>query len=263
MGRKHRAWAVVGSIVLAALPVSTAACDPGDDAVHTPQLRVQVVATRPHDRTAFTEGLEIDGGLLYESTGLEGRSTLRVDDATTGAQLGRVDLPPEFFGEGVTRVGDTVWQITWKNQVAFARDPLTLAERTRAHYDGEGWGLCTRADRVVMSNGTDTLTFRDPATFAETGTVRLADHPAVRLNSLNCAADGTVYANAWPTDHILHIDPDNGRVLGDIDAAGLLAPTDKPGTDVLNGIAQIPGTDRFLLSGKNWPLTFEVRFVPV
>lgn len=248
--------------MLAMLAAPSAACDTGDSAVNTPQLRVQVVATRPHDRSAFTEGLEIDGGLLYESTGLEGRSTLRVDDATTGAQLGRVDLPPEFFGEGVTRVDDTVWQITWKNQVAFARDPVTLAERGRASYEGEGWGLCTLGDRVLMSNGSSTLTFRDPVTFAETGSVPLTSHGTARLNSLNCAADGTVYANVWPTDHILHIDPDTGRVLGDIDASGLLAPADKLGTDVLNGIAQVPGTDHFLLAGKNWPLTFEVRFVP-
>jgi glutamine cyclotransferase len=259
MERKHRAWAVVGSIVLAVVLPGTAACDPGDD---PPALRVQVISTRPHDRTAFTEGLEIDGGVLYEGTGLEGNSSLRATDLNTGTQLARVDLPPEYFGEGVTRAGDTLWQITWKNQVAFARDPQTLAERGQARYDGEGWGLCTRGDRVVMSNGTGTLTFRDPVTFAETGSVRLTSHPSARLNSLDCAADGSLYANVWPTDHILHIDPDSGRVLADIDAGGLLSPTERAGVDVLNGIAGLPGTDHFLLTGKNWPLMFEVAFVP-
>ncbi|WP_024800711.1 glutaminyl-peptide cyclotransferase [Nocardia sp. BMG51109] len=256
---KRRPWAATGLILLAAVSTGAVACNETDQA---PSLRVEVVASRPHDRTAFTEGLEIGDGILYESTGLEGRSDVRTTDLGSGDRTARADLPAEYFGEGVTRAGPTVWQVTWKNEVAFARDPATLAERGRARYDGEGWGLCTRGDRIVMSNGSDTLTFRDPVTFAATGSVRLTSHHDARLNELDCAADGSVYANTWPTDHILRIDPGTGAVLADIDAGGLLPADERAGTDVLNGIAQLPGTDRFLITGKYWPRILEVRFVP-
>jgi glutamine cyclotransferase len=260
MHRNHRTLAATGLILLATLLPWASGCAPDTDT--TPQLKAQVQATRPHDPAAFTEGLEIDGNVQYESTGLEGRSSLRATDLTTGAQLARIELAPQYFGEGITKAGNTLWQLTWKSGVAFARDPGTLAERGRAHYDGEGWGLCTRGNRVVMSNGSSTLAFRDPVTFAQTGSVRLTSHNDARLNSLDCAPDGSVYANVWPTDHILHIDPESGRVLGDIDASGLLIPDQAVGTDVLNGIATLPGTGHFLITGKYWPTMFEVRFVP-
>ncbi|WP_227984492.1 glutaminyl-peptide cyclotransferase [Nocardia spumae] len=259
MKRQRRAAAAT-VLIAASATLSTTACA-GDD--HTPRLRVEVITTRAHDRGAFTEGLEVDGTTLYESTGMEGRSVVRATDLTTGAPTAGATLPDDYFGEGVTRAGATVWQLTWKNEIAFARDPQTLAERRRVSYDGEGWGLCTRGDRVVMSNGSDTLTFRDPNTFAATGSVRLTSRHNARLNELDCAADGSVYANVWPTDHILRIDPGSGAVLADIDAGGLLRPTERAGADVLNGIAQLPGTDHFLITGKYWPTLFEVRFVPV
>ncbi len=227
-----------------------------------PRLHIELVGTRPHDPRAFTEGLEVDGTVLYEGTGMPGASGVRATDLTTGNELVRTELPAPYFGEGVTKAGTTVWQLTWRDQVAIARDPATLAERTRVSYDGEGWGLCTRADRLVMSNGTDTLTFRDPVTFAPTGTVTLTSRNRAKLNELDCAADGSVYANSYPTDEILHIDPETGRVLAVIDARGLLPATVRAGTDVLNGIAQLPGTDHFLITGKYWPTIFEVRFVP-
>jgi len=262
MKRNPRALAAIGPILLAAVLPGTTGCDSSDDSGNTPQLQVQVLATRPHDTTAFTEGLEIDGNVLYEATGIEGHSGVRAADLTTGAQLAAADLAPQYFGEGITKAGDTLWELTWKNGVAFARDPNTLTERRTVHYDGEGWGLCTRAGRLVMSNGTDTLTFRDPVSFAVTGSVRLTSHHNAQLNELECAPDGSIYANEWPTDHILHIDPDAGRVLGDIDASGLLTPIQRARTDVLNGITDLPGTDRFLITGKYWPTMFEVRFVP-
>jgi glutamine cyclotransferase len=235
-------------------------CSSADDGAQ--RMNIQVIGTRPHDPTAFTQGLEIDGNVLYEGTGMPGVSSVRATDLTNGAELARVELPEPYFGEGVTLAGDTLWQITWQNNVAFARDPRTLAERARVRYDGEGWGICTRRGRLVMSNGTNKLTFRDPVTFAPTGTVLLTSHPNVRLNELDCAADGSVYANDWPTDRIVRIDPDTGTVLADINAHGLLPATVRANTDVLNGIAQIPGTDHFLLTGKYWPTMFEVGFVP-
>ncbi|MQY19300.1 glutaminyl-peptide cyclotransferase [Nocardia macrotermitis] len=259
MERKPRALAATGLIAVAVTLAGITGCGLLDT---TPHLGVKVLATRPHDRTAFTEGLEIDGDVLYESTGLEGKSGLRATNLTTGTQLARIDLDPKYFGEGITRAGDTLWQLTWQNGIAFDRDPATLAERRRVHFEGEGWGLCTRGKSVVMSNGTSTLTFRDPTTFAPTGTVRLTDYTGARLNELDCAPDGTVYANDWPTNHILHIDPTSGRVLGDIDVGTLLTPTQQAGADVLNGITDLPGTDHFLITGKNWPTMFEVQFVP-
>ncbi|RJO78795.1 glutaminyl-peptide cyclotransferase [Nocardia panacis] len=256
MERMRRSLAVSVLITL----LATGAC--GADVDDTPRLRVEVVGTRPHDPNAFTEGLEIDGNVLYESTGLAGESRVVAMDLASGAPLARADLPAPLFGEGITRAGATLWQLTWKDRVAIARDAVTLAERGRVGYDGEGWGLCTRAERLVMSDGSHTLTFRDPVTFAVTGSVRLTSHRDARLNELDCAADGSVYANDWPSDRILRIDPETGAVLAVIDAGGLLPPTERAGVDALNGIAQVPGTDHFLLTGKHWPTTFEVRFVP-
>lgn len=245
-----------------ALFVTATACGT-EEPDNTPRMRAEVVATRPHDPTFFTEGLEIDGDVLYESTGLSGVSLIQTSDLATGAELVRKELPAPLFGEGITRIGDILWQLTYKDRVAIARDADTLDELHRARYDGEGWGLCVRGDRLLMSNGTATLTFRDPATFEPTGDITLTTRGDTKLNELDCAPDGSVYANAWPTDNILRINPETGDVLAVIDASGLLPATSRtPDTDVLNGIARIPGTDRFLLTGKKWPTSYEVRFVP-
>lgn len=256
MKHTRHTW-VVTALVWLLLP---GACANADDAAE--HRTVEVVTTHPHDREAFTQGLEIDGEVLYEGTGMVGRSDVRSTDRRSGAELAHVDLPLPFFGEGLTLAGDTLWQLTWQEGVAFARDPHTLAEKQRVPYQGEGWGLCYQEGRLVMSDGSATLTFRDPVTFAVTGSVGLTDHTDARLNELECAEDGSVYANVWPTDQILQIDPGTGRVRAVIDAAGLLPADQRAGTDVLNGIAQIPGTDRFLITGKYWPTVFQVRFVP-
>ncbi|MEV6320963.1 glutaminyl-peptide cyclotransferase [Nocardia sp. NPDC051787] len=227
-----------------------------------PRMKIEIVGTRPHDRQAFTQGLEVRGGILYEGTGLAGASSVRASRLATGEELARAELPAPYFGEGITIADATLWQLTWHDGVAIARDPATLAERGRARYEGEGWGLCFRNGRLVMSDGTDRLTFRDPVTFAATGSVTLTSWNKARLNELECAADGSVYANDWPTDTILRIDPESGHVSAAIDATGLLPATARAGADALNGIAQLPGTDRFLITGKNWPTMFEVRFTP-
>lgn len=226
------------------------------------RLRVEVVGDRPHDRGAFTQGLEVSDGELLEGTGLAGRSELRAGSLETGIERLRVPLPDDMFGEGITVAGDTVWQITWLDGVAIARDRDTLAERSRTRYEGEGWGLCAQSDRLVMSDGSDTLTFRDPITFEPRGTVSvtLDGQPQDRLNELECVGDGTVYANVWRTQQIVRIDPDSGRVTAVIDASGLLTDEESRSVDVLNGIAELPGTDRFLITGKYYPRLFEVRF---
>jgi glutaminyl-peptide cyclotransferase len=229
-------------------------------------LRVEVLERRPHDPGAFTQGLELADGVLYEGTGLVGRSSLRATDPLTGDVRRAVALSPPFFGEGVTRVGDRLWQLTWQDGVAIEWDAATFTERRRVRYEGEGWGLCWDGSHLVMSDGTARLTFRDPRTFAPTGgvTVRRGGTEQRRLNELECTGGpgGTVWANVWQTDEVVGIDPRSGRVTAVVDAAGLLPAEQRPGADVLNGIAAVPGTDEFLVTGKLWPTLFRVRFVP-
>ncbi len=261
MGRTGISALAVCCVLAGAVSCGQATAPPPSGAAPE-QLKVQVLSTHPHDPTSFTEGLEIDGGQLYESTGLEGHSLIRRSDAGTGVVQASVDLSPDLFGEGVTVLDGTLWQLTWRNGFAIRRDPQTLADRGHVPFSGEGWGLCHQPGRLVMSNGTDTLTFRDPATFAETGSVqvRKQGRPLDMLNELECV-DGAVWANVWQTDQIVRIDPTTGQVTATVDASGLLDRSANPNADVLNGIAAIPGTDRFLITGKLWPTTFEVRFV--
>lgn len=227
------------------------------------QLRVQVLATLPHDTTMYTQGLEIHNGELYESSGLVGQSRVRVTALSSAAVLREARLPAPLFGEGLTVAEDRLWQLTWTSGTAIERDPATLAERRRVSYRGQGWGLCHDGQRLVMSDGSDRLTVRDPATFAPTGDVlvRLGGEPVRQLNELECA-DGRVWANVFQDHRILRIDPGTGAVTGVVDASGLLSASPQPAAGVLNGIAAIPGTDEFLVTGKNWPSLFRVRFVP-
>jgi glutamine cyclotransferase len=224
------------------------------------RLRVEVLDERAHDPGSFTEGLELAGDVLYESTGLVGSSSLRAVDPMTGHVLRRADLAPPLFGEGITVVGDRIWQLTWQQGIAIEWDRSTLTEVRRVTYSGEGWGLCYDGARLVASDGSNRLTFRDPHTFQQTGQVRVSkDGSAVQaLNELECVA-GAVWANVWPTNDIVRIDPSTGRVTAVVDASGL---TPSGPHDVLNGIAAVPGSDEFLLGGKLWPSLFRVRFVP-
>ncbi|SDD28011.1 glutaminyl-peptide cyclotransferase [Actinokineospora iranica] len=257
-----RLTALAAAVACLAAGCATSAPGPGS-ADGAPRLRVEVVAEIPHDTAAFTQGLELADGVLYEGTGQEGRSELRATDPVTGAVRSRAALPPDLFGEGITVVGDRIWQLTWQEGVAIERDRASLAERRRVRYEGEGWGLChdVAGGRLVMSDGSDVLTFRDPDTFAELGDVRVrADSgPVSKLNELECV-DGTVYANVWQTDQIVRVDPETGEVTGVADLSGLLPPQQRVNTDVLNGIAAVPGTDEFLVTGKLWPKLFRVRF---
>jgi glutaminyl-peptide cyclotransferase len=233
-------------------------------------LHADVLRTVPHDPAAFTQGLELVDGVLYEGTGLEGESSIRTVDPDSGDVRKKVDLAADLFGEGITVVGDSIWQITWENGVAIRRDRATLAERSRVSYQGEGWGIChdQDGDRLVMSDGTAHLTFRDVDTFAAGGGVNVRDErgePVTRINELECVAgeDGhvQVWANIWQTDEIVRIDPASGRVTATVDLTGLLPEADQTHADVLNGIAHVPGTDEFLVTGKLWPTMYRVRFV--
>ncbi len=227
------------------------------------RLRVQVLGSEPHDRGAFTQGLVLDDGNLYESTGLYGRSSLREVDRATGEVRRQVQLDPATFAEGLARVVDRLIQLTWQQGVAFVYDLATLERLDQYSYTGEGWGLCYDGARLVMSDGSSSLTFRDPQTFVPTGTVSvtLDGRSIERLNELECVGD-RVYANVWMTDEIVRIDPSTGHADAVIDASNLLAPSERLGADVLNGIAYDPDQDVFLITGKLWPRLFEVRFIP-
>jgi glutaminyl-peptide cyclotransferase len=242
------------------------------------RLHVQVLAVLPHDTTMYTEGLEIHDGVLYEGSGLAGQSRVRAAAlagttvlAGTGvlagmltgtAMLREATLPAPLFGEGLTVTDGRLWQLTWTSGIAIERDPATLAQRRQVTYHGQGWGLCHDGHRLVMSDGSDRLTFRDPITFAPSGQlqVRLDGEPVSRLNELECAG-GVVWANVFQTDNIVRINPRTGAVTGVVDASGLLRRQPRSPGDVLNGIAAIPGTDEFLITGKHWPSLFRVRFV--
>ena len=233
-----------------------------DTAQSIPVLRPEVLAEVPHDPSAFTQGLELHEGTLYEGTGLEGRSQLRVLDPATGEVQHAESLPGQLFGEGIAVAGDRIWQLTWQDGVVLEWDRATLTLRQQLPLDGEGWGLCHDGTRLVRSDGTDRLRFHDPVTFAETGsvTVTLDGEPVTQLNELECV-DGQVWANVWPSDVLVRIDPASGQVSAAVDAAGLLDPEQRANADaVLNGIAAL-GDDEYLLSGKLWPVSFRVRFV--
>ena len=231
-------------------------------AAGVPRLHPEVLGTLPHDPTAWTEGLELDGGVLYESTGLVGRSQLRELDPDTGRLRGARPLPADLYGEGITVLGPRIWQLTYRDGVALGWDAGPAPVR-RLPWTGEGWGLCHTGDgRVVASDGTDRLRLLSGTDLAPLGTlpVRIAGRPLTGLNELECTPDG-VWANVYETGWLVRIDPVSGAVISAVDATGLLPADQRAGTDVLNGIASIPGTDEFLLTGKFWPTLFRVRFV--
>ncbi|MGE2817984.1 glutaminyl-peptide cyclotransferase [Mycobacterium heidelbergense] len=235
--------------------------DPGVTAADT-QLLPTVLAQIPHDPSAFTEGIEIGGANLYESTGLWGHSQLRELDPATGALRRSVSLPPDYFGEGIAIVGDRIWQLTYRNGIAIEWDKDTLTVIREVPMSGEGWGLCSDGRRLVQSDGTCRLRFRNAADFVETGSVTVITRTGEQLNGLNGLAcvDGQVWANIFPTDQIVRIDLATGLVTAVVDASGLL-PGPRTQGQVLNGIAHVDG-QIFLLAAKWWPFMFRVRFDP-
>ncbi len=225
-----------------------------------------VVAELPHDTGAFTQGLLWHGEYLYESTGLYGSSSLRQVDPNSGDILLQVALNDAFFAEGLARVpdrdGGAGWnliQLTWREHVALVYDLQTFELLDTLAYDGEGWGLCYDGTRLVMSDGSARLSFRDPVTFEVIGSVEVTNGgaPADRLNELECAGSD-VFANVWFTDTILRIDPTSGEVTATFDASGLLSADEAVNADALNGIAVRPDSGHLLVTGKRWPKLFEL-----
>jgi glutamine cyclotransferase len=224
-------------------------------------LTVKVVGEYPHDPGAFTQGLLWYGGKLYESTGHYGRSSLREIRLETGDVLRQVNLPAQFFAEGLTKAGRELIQITWREGVALVYDLRRLRETRRMNFQGEGWGLAYDGKWLVMSDGSEILTFRDPKSMAvwRQVPVTLNGKPVRLLNELE-SAQGSVFANVWQRMEIMRIDPRSGRVTAVIDASSLLSRMELPPRDVLNGIAFAPERGTFFLTGKYWPKVFEVEF---
>lgn len=262
MHQRVAAGAVALAVVVLA-GATGAAADTTAAPVAPARLRVEVLETLPHDPGAFTQGLVWHAGLLLESTGLPGRSSLREVEPKTGAVRRRVDLEERFFGEGLALVGDRLIQLTWQHGVAFVYDHFRFAETARFAYEGEGWGLCWDGRDLVMSDGSSRLFFRDPETFAlrRSVEVRRAGRALARINELECVGD-SVYANVWMSDEIVVIDAKDGTVTAVVDASGLLSPAERARADVLNGIAYDPKSGDFYVTGKLWPKLFRVRFVP-
>jgi glutaminyl-peptide cyclotransferase len=230
-------------------------------------FRAQVLA-RQDTEPVFSQGLQADGGSLMEST----RTSLRLLDAGTGAVLRQVDLPKPLFGTGVAHVpadqrgSATVWQLTWKDRVAIQRNPVTLAEQRRAELDGEGWGLCYDGTRLVQSEGTNRLVFRDARTFTAVGELRVADRQwgGTRLGELECVhADGRpqAWASVWGTDWMVRIDLDGGTVTAVTDLSPVTVEEHPIGVgDVIGGITAVPDEpDQFWLTGKNYRHRYKVR----
>lgn len=223
-----------------------------------------VVASYPHDEFAFTQGLVIDDGQLYEGTGWWGASTVRKVELTTGVVTDYVSLTDSYFGEGITVIGDSVLQLTWVAMEGFIWDKVSLSNLGGFTYPTEGWGLTTDGDRLIMSDGTSTLYFLDPETFADLGSVSVTDDSGQVewLNELEYI-DGEVFANIWYSDVIVIIDPSTGDVTGQIDLTGLLDPPHSNPEAMLNGIAHDAFTGQLFVTGKLWPTLFEIELVPL
>jgi glutamine cyclotransferase len=222
----------------------------------------EVVHTYPHDANAFTQGLVYIDGHLYESTGLRGKSSLRMVDLATGNVLQKHDLPAEYFGEGLTDWGSTLIQLTWTSHLAFVYDRFSFKVQRTLSYDGEGWGLARDATHLILSDGTPYLRFLDPNSFRVTRKLHVTDEAGRGFENLNELEfiHGEIYANIWQTDEIVRISPQTGKVTGRIDLSGIIDKRELHGEGaVLNGIAYDPATNRLFVTGKLWPKLFEIK----
>jgi glutamine cyclotransferase len=219
-----------------------------------------VINKYPHDAAAFTQGLQFHGGFLYESTGLVGQSSVRKVELKTGKVLQRRDLTSNYFGEGLTILGDKVYQLTWQSKKGFIYDLASFTPLGEFPYDWEGWGLTNDGKYLIASDGSNKLRFIDPASFnmVRSIDVFLRGRPLDDLNELEYIK-GEIYSNIWHSNTIVRIDPANGNILGLIDMTDLAAGLRLGPEDVLNGIAYDPETDYIFVTGKRWPAIFAIR----
>ena len=246
----------------AVLVLAISGCAKKDIAPET--LSYEVVSVVPHDVDAYTQGLQFTRGRLLESTGHYSKSSVREVDRKTGAVLKRRNLPAEVFGEGLTMMNGELWVLTWKEKTAFVLDPASFRTLRTHAFEGEGWGLTTDGKHLIMSDGSDTLKFRDPKDMAVKKTITVTEQgrPVKLLNELEYIK-GTVFANVYMTNRIARIDPESGQVTGWLDLSALRSQLPTPNrAEVLNGVAYDEGTGHLLVTGKYWPRMFEIKLKP-
>ncbi|HET7114602.1 MAG TPA: glutaminyl-peptide cyclotransferase [Pyrinomonadaceae bacterium] len=239
---------------------NTPAKDPPENAV-VPKLGYQIVNVWPHDPNAFTQGLVFLDGKMIESTGQEGRSSLRNVELETGKILKKVDVPEPYFAEGIALLNNKIYQLTWQHQRGFIYDAQSFQKVGEFDYDGEGWGLATDGHSLILSDGSNRIRFLNPDSFQVTKTIAVVDGkvPVRELNELEFV-NGEIYANIWHEDRIAAINPQTGRVTAWIDLTGLLQPGDVQDPEaVLNGIAYDQSSSRLFVTGKLWPRVFEIK----
>jgi glutamine cyclotransferase len=227
---------------------------------HVPVLGIKVVKSFPHDPHAFTQGLEYYGGFLYESTGETGQSSVRKIELETGKVLQKTELRSEYFGEGLTIFQGKIYQLTWLTKVGFVYDLGTFRKLREFHFYGEGWGLAHDAKNLILSDGTNTLRYLDPETFAVVRKLEVYDEKqaVTNLNELEYI-ENEIYANVWHANRIARIDARSGQVLAWIDCSAIAAEEQKQPESVLNGIAYDAARHRLFVTGKDWTHVYEIR----
>lgn len=243
------------------LPDTGSTATPQPKAPPTPVYGYEVVKSYPHDTAAYTQGLIFRDGALYEGTGLHDSSSIRKVDLETGKVERKFDLDAKYFGEGLTMIGDKLYQITWRNNVGFVYDLFTFRPIDTFQIYGEGWGLTTDGSQLYLSDGSEFLRILDPATLEVRRVIPVSDgsRPVRFLNELELIK-GEIWANIWQTDSIVRIDPASGNVKGWVNLSGILPASERSNrVDVLNGIAYDPKGDRIFVTGKFWPKLYEIR----
>ncbi len=252
MEARHLLW--IASVIAALGLISCGKPDPE-------KLTYRIVSAKPHEADAYTQGLQLSNGRLFESTGQYGQSTVREIDSASGSLLRKRPLAKQVFGEGLTLLGNEVWVLTWKENTAYVFEPDSFNFIRSLHYQGEGWGLTNNGKELIMSDGSSTLKFIKPGDFStiRTLTVKDGDREIKDLNELEWI-DGQIFANIYMTERIARISPETGEITGWLDLTGLRNQFAKPNNaEVLNGIAHDPKTGHLIVTGKYWPRMFEIE----
>lgn len=259
---KHKIALILLLSVLVSIPVISIYFSLNHDSI-VPSFTYHVVNVFPHDPHAFTQGLFFHNNFLYESTGLYNFSSLRQVDLETGNVLQITHLSDHYFGEGTTIIQDKIVQLTWKSNIGFVYDLHTFTLLHNFSISSEGWGLTYDGHKLIMSNGTATLSFIDPETFNKIGELHVQNsQPVDRINELEYI-HGEIFANIWKTSNIARIDPITGQIIGWLDLSGLYETKVTDPNDVLNGIAYDDQNDRIFVTGKRWPYLYEIQLVPI
>ena len=251
-------WLVACALAAVAVAAAAWAQLHGRSAPTSPGFKV--VAVYPHDPNAFTQGLAIEGGQLYEGTGLYGQSTIRKVDLATGRVEKQRPINAMYFGEGIAILNGHLYELTWQHGIGIVYDLATFTQQRTFQYTGEGWGLTQDGKQLILSDGSAKLRFLDPQTFAVVREIEVRDHgqPVTKLNELEYI-DGEVWSNVWYDDRIARISPATGEVLGWIDLAALYPKSARSSEAVLNGIAYDAAAKRLFVTGKNWPQLYEIE----